>query len=287
MLSPLDGLRDQLSGAALRALKGNALHNRSGLPPFRLPEVAQKIVAGLVSFVVGQDDAAARALGQMLAHQGLAMRSLVAVGQALMKETLAGVTGQEDGRLAALQAHTYITLLTEAMAAGEIAEFSRQRDEMQIALERSIESRELELQRIIQDLSTPIMPVHDRILVLPLVGQIDDERAKKINEVLLRAVSQRQARTVIIDVTGVPSVDSAVASALMAAARAVELLGACVVLVGIRAEVARTLTTLDIELEGVRTLANLQRGIEHALGLQGLAVRRALPKRGRSRGSRT
>jgi rsbT co-antagonist protein RsbR len=182
----------------------------------------------------------------------------------------------------AYSAHVYLTLLTEALAAGEIGELSRQRDEMQIALERSIRSRELELRKLIQDLSTPIMPVHNRVLVLPLVGDIDDERAQKINEKLLHAVSQRQARTVIIDITGVPSVDMAVASALMGAARAVQLLGARVVLVGISPEVARTLTQLDIAIEGVRTLANLQRGIEFALELQGLAVREALP-RGRAR----
>jgi rsbT co-antagonist protein RsbR len=126
------------------------------------------------------------------------------------------------------------------------------------------------------------MPVHDQILALPLVGEIDAERAQKINETLLHAVAQRQARTVIIDITGVPSVDMDVASALMAAARAVELLGARVALVGISPAVARTLAHLDVALEGVRTLGNLQGGIRYALELQGLAVRKALP-RGRAR----
>jgi rsbT co-antagonist protein RsbR len=281
MLSPLDASRDQLTGSALKVLKENAVHNRSGLPPFRLPQVAQKIVAGLIAYTVDKDETAGRALGQVLAHQGLGMRSLVAVGRVIMKEILARPPEPEGGELA-YSAHVYLTLLTEALAAGEIGEFSRQRDEMQIALERSIHNRELELRKLIQDLSTPIMPVHNRVLVLPLVGEIDDERAQKINEKLLQAVSQRQARTVIIDITGVPSVDMAVASALMGAARAVQLLGARVVLVGIRPEVARTLTQLDIAIEGVRTLANLQRGIEYALELQGLAVREALP-RGRAR----
>jgi rsbT co-antagonist protein RsbR len=278
MLSLFDASRDQLTGSALKVLKENAVHNRSGLPPFRLPQVAQKIVAGLIAYAADLDDAAARALGQILAHQGLGMRSLVAVGQALMKEILARTSEPASGE-AMLHAHTYLALVTEAMAAGEIGEFSRQRDEMQVALERSIRSRELELRKLIQDLSTPVMPVHNRILVLPLVGEIDDERAQKINETLLRAVAQRQARTVIIDITGVPSVDMAVASALMGAAQSVQLLGARVVVVGVSPGVAQTLTQLDIALEGVRTRANLQRGIEHALELQGLAVHKVQPRR--------
>jgi rsbT co-antagonist protein RsbR len=84
MLSPLDASRDQLTGSAIKVLKENAVHNRSGLPPFRLPQVAQKIVAGLIAYTVGKDEAAGRALGQVLAHQGLGMRSLVAVGQVIM-----------------------------------------------------------------------------------------------------------------------------------------------------------------------------------------------------------
>lgn len=278
MLSPLEASREQLVRSALGVLKQNAAHNRSGLPPFRLPKVAQKILGGLIAYLADQDEGAARAIGESLAHDGLGMRSLAAVGRALMKEVLASFSGGDIP----LHAHAYLALLTEALAAGEIAEFSRQRDEMQAALERAIQGRERELKRLIQELSTPIMPVYDRILALPLIGDIDAERAQKINEKLLHAVAQRQAQTVIIDITGVPSVDIETAFALMAAARAVELLGARVALVGISPAVARTLAHLDVTLEGVKTLSNLQGGIRYALELQGLAVRRALP-RGRAR----
>ncbi len=140
-----------------------------------------------------------------------------------------------------------------------------------------VQARLLEQVRL---LSTPVIPVHDRILVLPLIGMVDSERAGQFTERLLEAVRRHRARVVLVDVTGVPVVDTAVAQALLQAARATHLLGAEVVLVGIRSEVAQTLVTLGVQLEEIATRANLQAGIEHALGLLGRRIAEAAYLRG-------
>jgi rsbT co-antagonist protein RsbR len=241
-------------------LKENAAHNRSGLPPFRLPQVAQQLIAGLFTFYAGGDEAEVQALGAGLGHQGLGLRSLPA------------------GVDAVVRLHDFMTLLVNAVAAKEMQEVSRQRDEMQAALERAVRSREDELLRVIQELSTPIMPLHSQILVLPLVGGIDGVRAHKINERLLEEVTARRTLIVILDVMGVPSIDAALAAALLRTAGAVQLLGARLVLVGIRPELALVLTQLGVEIEGLVTLADLQSGVEWALGQLGLAVQRQAPR---------
>jgi anti-anti-sigma factor len=112
--------------------------------------------------------------------------------------------------------------------------------------------------------STPVIPLSDRILVMPIIGSIDTERAGQIMDSLLAAIGRTQARVALIDITGVPTVDSLAAGGLLNAARAVSLLGAQVLLTGIRAEVAQTLVKLGLELHGVVTCATLQAGIAYA-----------------------
>ncbi|AUX28221.1 MULTISPECIES: STAS domain-containing protein [Sorangium] len=114
------------------------------------------------------------------------------------------------------------------------------------------------------ELSTPIVPISQGVLVLPLVGVLDAARAQQIMENLLGKVVERQARVAIVDVTGVPHIDTASASALLQVARAVRLLGAQVVLTGIRPEVSRAIVGLDIELGGVVVRRDLQSGIAFA-----------------------
>jgi rsbT co-antagonist protein RsbR len=134
-----------------------------------------------------------------------------------------------------------------------------------------IEARENQLREFIQQLSTPVMPVHRKILVLPLIGTIDDERARRITERVLTETSQRQARIVIIDITGLAHCDAAVLASLTSVMRAVQLLGARAVLVGIQPEIATTLAGLDLDRTLV-TLADLQSAIEWALRQLGLAI---------------
>ncbi|MGB9724126.1 MAG: STAS domain-containing protein [Chloroflexia bacterium] len=119
--------------------------------------------------------------------------------------------------------------------------------------------------KVIGELSTPVIPVLEGILVLPLVGSVDTERARRITEVVLEEVALRHARVMILDITGVPMVDTAVANALLRTAAATRLLGAETILVGITPAVAQTMIQLGVSLEGLITRADLQSGIEYAL----------------------
>ncbi len=124
----------------------------------------------------------------------------------------------------------------------------------------------------IRTLSSPIIPIHNSILVLPLVGTIDSTRAGQIMEALLEGISTHQADEVIIDITGVSTVDSDVANYLLQAARAACLLGSHVILSGISPHIAQTMVYLDVDMSDMMTCANLQASISYALGRQGLAI---------------
>lgn len=263
-----------MTRSAAKALKVNALHNRSGLPPFRLPQVAQQVLAELLRFVSAGDTAPALSLGHKLGAQGLGLRAVLGLSRALVREVLARLPDRTPGALEeAARVNDCLTLIVDAVAEQERREIGVQRDEMQVALERAIQNRERELRRMIMELSTPIMPVYDHIVVLPLIGKLDIERADRITEFLLRDVVERRTRTAIIDVTGVPAVDEVVVAALVRTARALTLLGTHPVLVGIRPEIARALSDQSAGLAGIVVLADLQSGILYALRREGLEVR--------------
>ncbi|MDI3291189.1 PAS domain-containing protein [Polyangium sp. 15x6] len=132
---------------------------------------------------------------------------------------------------------------------------------------RELQDEMLGLQEAaLRALSTPLLPIAEGVVVMPLIGHIDARRAEQVLETLLPGIVQNQASMVILDVTGVPVVDEQVASALVQAARAVELLGAEVVLTGIQPAMARTLVEIGAELGRMRTRSTLQGGIALALG---------------------
>jgi rsbT co-antagonist protein RsbR len=116
------------------------------------------------------------------------------------------------------------------------------------------------------ELSTPLIPITDTVVVMPLIGKVDARRVEQVIEALLTGIAASKARTAILDVTGVPVVDTQVANGLVSAAKAVRLLGAQVVLTGIRPEVAQTLVGLGVDLSGIVTSSTLQRGVAQALG---------------------
>jgi PAS domain S-box-containing protein len=118
----------------------------------------------------------------------------------------------------------------------------------------------------LMELSTPLVPIADGVLAMPLVGQIDPARAARIMEALLEGISQQGAHTAILDITGVRSVDRDVADALVRAAHAAGLLGARVVLSGIGPDVARALVELGSDLGAITTVSTLQSAIARALG---------------------
>lgn len=116
------------------------------------------------------------------------------------------------------------------------------------------------------ELSTPLIPISDDVLVMPLIGTIDARRAEQIVDTLLEDVAGSQARIAILDITGVALVDTHVANTLIRAAQAIRLLGAQVVLTGIRPEVAQALVGLGVDLSALVTRSTLQSGIVYAMG---------------------
>ncbi|RDU34835.1 RsbR protein [Neobacillus piezotolerans] len=128
--------------------------------------------------------------------------------------------------------------------------------------------RTVSLQKIaLQELSAPLIPVFEKITVMPLVGTIDTERAKQIMENLLTGVVKHGSEVVLIDITGVPVVDTMVAHHIIQAAEAVRLVGAKCMLVGIRPEIAQTIVNLGIDLNQFTTKNTLKKGVEAALEL--------------------
>lgn len=127
-------------------------------------------------------------------------------------------------------------------------------------------------QAAIRELSTPVIRVHRRILLLPLVGTVDSHRAAQIMETLLLRVVEEQARAVIVDIAGVPTVDTMVADHLLKTTEAVRLLGAETILTGISAQIARTVVQLGVDISTMHTRARLEDGIELALALLGRAI---------------
>jgi ABC-type sugar transport system substrate-binding protein len=119
-------------------------------------------------------------------------------------------------------------------------------------------------ERALRELSTPIIPISDDILVLPLVGSLDERRAAEVMERALARVGAGRARILLVDITGVPVVDTTVAHRLVQMARAVELLGAQVILVGIAPEIAQTIVQLGVDLSTITTRSTLQVGLEYA-----------------------
>lgn len=131
-------------------------------------------------------------------------------------------------------------------------------------------------QRAIQELSTPVIPIVDTprggVLVMPLIGSIDSLRAKDIMRVLLAGINQHRARVVILDITGVPIVDSGVANHLNKTIKAARLKGTQVIVTGITEAVAETIVDLGIDWSGIQTLGDLPGGLRAALASLGYRI---------------
>ncbi|VVB50786.1 STAS domain protein [uncultured archaeon] len=127
-------------------------------------------------------------------------------------------------------------------------------------------------QEAIQELSTPVLQVRDQMLILPIIGVIDTHRARQLTEQLLRTIRTSRAKVVVMDITGVPGVDSKVANHLVQTVDASQLMGATVIVTGISPEIAQTLVTLGVDLTKMNTVGDLQGGIEEADHLLGYKV---------------
>lgn len=120
-------------------------------------------------------------------------------------------------------------------------------------------------QRALRELSTPLMPIADGVIALPLIGAIDSVRAQQITETLLHGISAHRAAVAILDITGIRAIDAPVAGAVLRAAQAAKLLGTEVVVTGMSAELAQAIVAAGLELTGIVTLSTFQSGIAYAL----------------------
>lgn len=132
-------------------------------------------------------------------------------------------------------------------------------------------------QEAIRELSTPVLQVRERLLILPIIGVIDAQRARQLTEQLLRAIRNNRARVVVIDITGVPSVDAKVANHLLQTVDATRLMGASVIVTGLSSEIALTLVTIGVDLTKINAVGDLQGGLEEAERVLGYKVHRDEP----------
>lgn len=216
----------------------------------------------------------------LMVEQCLSARSALRL-QAQIPQILSGSSwqGELDGQrkdgstfnlltLAFVIANNEGTPIAVAAIHRDITEQKRLEVEQERLTRESIEAQE----RLIRELSAPLIPITQDILVLPLIGVIDSLRAQQIMESMLQGVEAFNAAVVIVDITGVPVLDTSVANHLIQMTNAAALLGAKTVLVGIMPSVAQTLVELGVDLSSIVTRNNLQGGVEYALRMQGLHI---------------
>ena len=131
-------------------------------------------------------------------------------------------------------------------------------------------------QEAIRELSTPVLQVRERLVILPIIGVLDSQRARQVAEQLLRGIRTHRAKVVVIDITGVPEIDSTVANHLVQTVEASRLMGASVIITGLSPEIALTLVTIGVDLSKMNAVGDLQGGIEHAERLLGYEVSQGL-----------
>lgn len=140
--------------------------------------------------------------------------------------------------------------------------------------ERTIRAQE----EALRELFTPVLQVRPGLLILPIIGPIDSQRARRLTEQLLASIRANRARVVVIDITGVSTVDSRVANHLVQTVQASRLMGAQAIVTGLSAGVAQTLVNIGVDLSKVTTVGDLQGGIEQAERMLGYRVTRVEPE---------
>lgn len=202
----------------------------------------------------------------------LEVLSSMAVGDidaAKLRELLPGERDDELGHVERTLSMLALDL-TEVLRANEtyVTEIEQTAADLEEKL-RTIERQQM----AIAELSTPVVEIWDDILTLPIVGLVDTRRSVDMTERLLHAIVERQAKCVIIDITGVDMVDTATADHFVKMIRASSMLGAYCVVSGISPDVAQTLTRIGVELDGVRTLRSLKDALRHCFAhLRSLGV---------------
>ena len=195
----------------------------------------------------------------------LAAQAAVAVQNAMLYEHLQSVTADLRGSKGRLEDDVR-ERTQELRRANEQLAFELEERQRAEAVRAALQEQMIRMQREqLAELSTPLIPVTDRIMVMPLVGSMDQDRAAQVLETALKGASERGAQVVILDVTGLRRADASVVKALVQAANALRLLGAEAVITGVRADMARTFVEMAVDMGGILTKGSLQSGIAHAL----------------------
>jgi rsbT co-antagonist protein RsbR len=129
-----------------------------------------------------------------------------------------------------------------------------------------------EQQAAIRELSTPVLQVRERLLILPIIGVLDSARARQLTEQLLEAIQTNRAKVVVIDITGVATIDLTVANHLVQTVESARLMGASAIITGLSLRIAQTLVDLGVDLSTMKTVGDLQGGLEEAERLLGYQV---------------
>lgn len=167
--------------------------------------------------------------------------------------------------------------MEEALRAAQVELEQRVRDrtgeleQANAALQSQLAARK-EAQEAIRALSTPVLPVRERLLILPIIGIVDSQRALQLTAELLNAIRSHRAKAAVIDITGVPLVDSKVANHILQTVEAARLMGAEVIVTGISPEISQTLVRIGVDLSRLRTIGDLRGGLEAAEQLLGYSV---------------
>ena len=198
--------------------------------------------------------------------RGRVARSWLGVPFVLLDEAIGLMAVQDYEAKAFNESHVQLlsSIASHVMVAIEKARLFDKTMETVNELKAAQETQQ-RLLATVRELSTPIIPVLDRVLVMPLVGAIDTARSQQIIETLLSAITTHDAEVVIVDITGVSVMDTSVANHLLEATRAASLLGTQCVLVGMTPEVAQTVVHLGVDLSGLVTMSDLQSGVHFAL----------------------
>jgi anti-anti-sigma regulatory factor len=264
---PTDDVFASLTQQVLHALQTADPHG-SHVSREQLQDAATRIVGQFQAFQSQPNATDAQSLGARLAEQGISLQALLRAGRVLKTDP----AGAESADMADRR-WEYLSVVLQ----GYVDETRRAAQEATIAEIRATQRREDQLRAVIQELSTPIIPIYRGVLVLPLVGAIDSLRSQEITERLLEEIVRQQADIVIIDITGVSVVDTSVANHLIMTAQAVNLLGSRVIFTGISSTIAQTIIQLGVNLGDVVTLNNLQAGMLYALQQLGLGITELAP----------
>ena len=201
-------------------------------------------------------------LGSVYARVGLDARVFLGAFMQLLKHIGSGVMRRFER--APLESHDNL------MSLNKVAFFDLGiiTDILVFERERTIRQQ----QEAIRELSTPVLQIRDRLLLLPIVGLIDTHRARLITDGLLRSIRANRAKVVVMDVTGVATIDSRVANHLLQTVSAARLMGAFVIVTGLSSDVAQSLVALGIELTKLNTVGDLQGGVDEAERILGYRV---------------